>query len=512
MSNRVDNSTFPNETYKETVLAPLFDASKETFADYHFRVNLAHAIMLTEQGILSEGQGKEILNALIEIENALDIQALTYTGEVEDYFFYVEGELIKKLGGDLAGRLHTGRSRNDIDHTIFKMHLLDLSAVLLTELNQLIATLLRIAEEGKSTIILAYTHGQPAQPTTWGHYLGAFIEILQRDVDRITLAVRTADLCSMGAAAITTTGFNLNRERMAELLGFSGPLENSYGCISSVDYVTGIYSAMKVMFLNMGRFIQDLAQRTGFETGHIYVPNEFVQISSIMPQKRNPVPVEHMRLMASLSSGHCDTIINTMHNTPFTDMNDSETEVQRAGHNAFKSGTRLLRLLNEFMGAVQIDEEKIENHINQSCATITEVADSIARIEEISFREAHEIAAAMARIVVDKNTSLSEFDFAEFSSIYKEHTGSETKLNAEQLREIGSAGHFVSVRNLTGGPAIPAFEASLKKYTAVAIQQSNQNVTFFERLLGAREMLGEQVEKLTGKGLVRKPDNHKEGE
>ena len=117
----------------------------------------------------------------------------------------------------------------------------------------------------------------------------------------------------MGAAAITTTGFNLNRERMADLLGFKAPLENSYGCISSVDYVTGLYSALKVMFLNMGRFIQDLAQRSAFEVGHIYVPNEFVQISSIMPQKRNPVPIEHMRLIASLSSGHCDTIINTMH-------------------------------------------------------------------------------------------------------------------------------------------------------------------------------------------------------
>ncbi len=506
MSKMTDNSTFPNETYMETVLAPLFDASKETFADYHFRVNLAHAVMLTEQSILSKDQGKQILDALIDIENSLNLEDLTYTGEVEDYFFYVEGELIKKLGSDLAGRLHTGRSRNDIDHTIFKMHLLDLSAVLLTELNQLIATLLQVAEGGKSTIILAYTHGQPAQPTTWGHYLGAFIEILQRDVDRITLAVQTADLCSMGAAAITTTGFDLNRERMAELLGFSAPLENSYGCISSVDYVTGLYAAMKVMFLNIGRFVQDLAQRTGFETGHLYVPNEFVQISSIMPQKRNPVPIEHMRLMASLSGGHCDTIINTMHNTPFTDMNDSETEVQRAGHKAFESGGRLLRLLNEFVAAVQVDEDRIADHIGKSCATITEVADSIARIEQISFKSAHEIAAAMSRSAIAQKIALEAFDFDDFSIIYKQHTGTETIITPEQLATIGSPGHFVSVRNLTGGPAIPAFERSLKKYTAVAIEQSNQNVAFFERLLGARELLGDEVTKITGQGLLRKGD------
>lgn len=503
MSKFEDKSIFPNEVYKETVLAPLFGASKTTFADYHFRVNLAHCIMLTEQGILSDEQGKDILNALVEIENDLDLSTLEYTGEVEDYFFHVEGELIKKLGPDLAGRLHTGRSRNDIDHTIFKMHLLDLSAVLLTELNQLIATLLKIAEEGKSTIILAYTHGQPAQPTTWGHYLGAFIENLQRDVDRITLGVSTADLCSMGAAAITTTGFPLNRERMAELLGFSSPLENSYGCISSIDYVTGIYSALKVMFLGIGRFIQDLAQRTSFEAGHIYVPNEFVQISSIMPQKRNPVPIEHMRLLASLSAGHCDTIINTMHNTPFTDMNDSETEVQSAGHKAFDTGSRLLRLLNEFMAAIKIDEERINEDIGKTCATITEVADSIARIENISFRDAHEVAAAMAEVVVADNKSLETFDHGQFSLIYKEYTGSETTIDAEKLAEIGSPGHFIAVRTLTGGPAIPAFEKSLKKYTATAITQSNQNVAFFERLLGARELLGEEVQKLTGAPINR---------
>ncbi|HPF45485.1 MAG: argininosuccinate lyase [Alphaproteobacteria bacterium] len=493
----IDNSNFPNETYKETVLAPLFEASKTTFADYHFRVNLAHAVMLVEQGILTAEQGAEILKSLISIEENLDLATLTYTGEVEDYFFYVEGELNKALGPDLAGRLHTGRSRNDIDHTIFKMHLMDLSAVLLTELNQLIATLLRVAEGGKSTIILAYTHGQPAQPTTWGHYLGAFIEILQRDVERITLGRNTAELCSMGAAAITTTGFNLNRERMAELLGFAAPLENSYGCISSVDYVTGLYSAMKVMFLNIGRFVQDLAQRSSFELGHIYVPNEFVQISSIMPQKRNPVPIEHMRLMASLSAGHCDTIINTMHNTPFTDMNDSETEVQTVGHKAFESGVRLLRLLNDFIGAVQIDEGKIAKHIGQSCATITEIADSIARIEKLSFRNAHEIAADMSRAAIAKKIALDEFEYAEFSKIYKTHTAKAPKIDAEKLKEIASPGYFIAVRKITGGPAIPAFEESLKKYNARAIAHSNENVAFFERLIGARENLADAVKKLT---------------
>jgi argininosuccinate lyase len=297
----------------------------------------------------------------------------------------------------------------------------------------------------------------------------------------------------MGAAAITTTGFNLNRERMAELLGFACPLENSYGCISSIDYVTGLYSAMKVMFINIGRFIQDMAQWSSFEVGHLYVPNEFVQISSIMPQKRNPVPIEHMRLMASLSAGHCDTIVNTMHNTPNTDMNDSETEVQSAGHKAFESGTRLLKLLNDFSSAVQINEARVEQHINESCATITEIADSIVRIEGVPFKLAHEIAAIMAKETIENKTALSAFDYKSFCNIYKKYAKSDTKIDEETLKEIASPGHFIAVRKITGGPAIPAFEDSLIKYKAAAIHHSEANVHFFERLITAREGLANAV-------------------
>jgi argininosuccinate lyase len=130
---------------------------------------------------------------------------------------------------------------------------------------------------------------------------------LLRDNDRLVAARAALGLSSMGAAAITTTGFPIDRARVASLLGFAGVQENSYGCIAACDYVTGVYAALKVMFINIGRFVQDLNQWTGFETGHLHVPDGFVQISSIMPQKRNPVPIEHMRLIASLGAGHCDT-------------------------------------------------------------------------------------------------------------------------------------------------------------------------------------------------------------
>src|SRR4029434_9860634 len=121
------------------------------------------------------------------------------------------------------------------------------------------------AEPDRDTIVVAYTHGQPAQPTTYGHYLAAFIELSLRDMDRLLHAARTVDLSSMGAAAITTSSFGLDRARMAELLGFADAQENSYGCIAAADYATGVYAALKLVFLHGGRLVHALKHWTGLE-------------------------------------------------------------------------------------------------------------------------------------------------------------------------------------------------------------------------------------------------------
>ena len=183
------------------------------------------------------------MTTLDAIEATIDVAALTYTGEHEDFFFLVQSELERRLGVETAGKLHTGRSRNDIDHTVFKMALKERLAGLLAELLAAIAALLDTADANRATLVVAYTHGQPAQPTTYGHYLGAVVELLLRDVERLRQASRYPDLCSMGAAAITTSGFPLDRAAMAELLGFAEVQENAYGCIAANDYVTSVYGA-----------------------------------------------------------------------------------------------------------------------------------------------------------------------------------------------------------------------------------------------------------------------------
>ncbi|MGR3291833.1 MAG: argininosuccinate lyase, partial [Paracoccaceae bacterium] len=362
-------------------MARFFEGVKAHFVPSICAINQAHLVMLQDCGILDPQTATAIADALQDIDQTIDVAALTYTGEVEDYFFLVEAELKQRIGADRAGALHTARSRNDMDHTVFKMVLTERVDALLALGNQLAAALIDTADREKETLIVAYTHGQPAQPSTFGHYLSAVVEVLLRDLSRISEARSGLEKCPMGAAGITTTGFKIDRARVAELLGFSAPQQNSYACIAAADYVTGLYSALKLLFLHLGRVIQDFQFWSAFEVGQLYVPNSLVQISSIMPQKRNPVPIEHLRLLSSLTVGRCDMMVNTMHNTPFTDMNDSEGEVQQAGYGAFESGSRVLELLTAFIPAVSIRTDRVRENTDASCITVTELADTLVRDE-----------------------------------------------------------------------------------------------------------------------------------
>ncbi|PKR51780.1 argininosuccinate lyase [Thalassospira marina] len=459
-----DSSVFPDPVYKDTVLGPLFDGARDHFASDFQRIDRAHLIMLCEQDILSQSQASQIAAALQAIETEIDPATLTYTGEVEDFFFLIEKELKARLGADLGGRLHTARSRNDIDHTLFKLQLRRRITSLLGQVLDLIDSTITKADAQKETLIVAYTHGQPAQPTSFAHYLSAMIEVLLRDAKRLLDALATVNLSPMGAAAITTSGFDIDRHRMAELLGFDAPLRNSYSCIAAIDYVSGTYGALELLFLHLGRPIQDFQFWSSFEVGQLYVPNALVQISSIMPQKRNPVPIEHMRLLASQTFGRARAMIEIMHNTPFTDMNDSEGETQAFGYQAFATASRVIALMTSFVSAIRINEDRVAENIRKSCITITELADDLVRNEGLSFREAHEIAAHVAKTIVAQNGDLVTDGYAPFCKAFADSTGRETAMDAKCFATVVSAAHFVAVRDRFGGPGETAIADAITSY------------------------------------------------
>ncbi len=301
----------------------------------------------------------------------------------------------------------------------------------------------------------------------------------------------------MGAAAITTTGFPIDRARMADLLGFAAPTRNSYASIAGVDYVTATYSAISLMMLHLGRLVQDFQYWTAFEVGQLYVANSLVQISSIMPQKRNPVPIEHMRHLASTASGQADTMVRTMHNTPFTDMNDSESVAQAAGLIAFETAGRVVDLLAAVLGAARVEPANVRRNIDRSCITITELADTLVREEGLSFRDSHEIAAAVSRAVVARDGVLSGA-FAAFAAAFEDHTGRAPGLDAAAFRGAVSPEHFVAVRERFGGPGPRAMDEALGHYGRELAAMDAAAAARVTREKEAAARLGEAFDALAG--------------
>ncbi len=238
----------------------------------------------------------------------------------------------------------------------------------------------------------AHTHTQPAQPTTVAHYLLAVIEQLERDAVRLQASFQTTNRNPLGACAITGTGFAIDRHLTSDLLGFDGPTGNTYGSIATVDYLLESVSATAVLLTGLGRFVQDLLLWGTVEFGYVRFGDGFVQSSSIMPQKRNPVAIEHARAIGSKALGQAQAIVTTVHNTPFGDVVDTEDDLQPLVASMFRDAVRAVRLVAAAMQTAEFDPVRLEARAGEGGTTLTELADTLARDHDLPFVTAHAIA------------------------------------------------------------------------------------------------------------------------
>jgi argininosuccinate lyase len=340
----VSSQVFPAPVYADTVLTQNFEDAKKYFFESLLEIHYAHTRMLARQGIISKEEERILIAALDGLDRALIHKAI-YDGSYEDLFFFIESLLQKAAGIDVAGKMHTARSRNDIAITLYRMTARRELMKLAAALAEMRGVVLDLAGRNLETIMPAHTHTQPAQPTTLAHYLLGVSEFLARDAERVQLAFAHVNLSPMGAAALTTTGFPIDREQTARSLGFEGLAENSYAAIAAIDYLTGSAATVAVAMVNLGKFIQDLLLWSTREFGFIRLSDAFVQSSSIMPQKRNPVALEHARILSSRALGEAQAVLTCAHNTPFGDINDSEDDLQPLIFTMFTDSLRALKLL-----------------------------------------------------------------------------------------------------------------------------------------------------------------------
>ena len=435
--------------YVTHVLNENFEDAKELLLSPLMAINYAHLVMLAEQGIISAADARALRDALngISLECVRDVR---YDGTYEDLFFYIERLIDQACGPDVSGRLHTARSRNDLAMTMYRMWQRERILTLGQAVLDLRQALLMLAVRHRETIYAAHTHTQPAQPTTVAHYLMAIVEQLERDSTRLLAAFDSTNRNPLGACAITGTGFPINRDTTSELLGFYGPTCNTYGSIATVDYLLETASAISVLIVGLGRVIQDLLLWCTMEFGYLRLSDGFVQGSSIMPQKRNPVALEHARVIGSKAVGQAQAIFTAVHNTPFGDINDTEDDLQPLAANMFRDANRMVALLVAAMREADFDVEKLASRAGDHGTTLTELADTLVRDHGLSFRNAHAIAALLLKArVEDPGTSLSAA-LAKSSAAILGHA---LEYSEADLQRIMSPRHFVEVRTTHGGPA-----------------------------------------------------------
>lgn len=448
---------FPAPVYTETVLRTNFNDAKKYFLHDLIQIHYAQTMMLCKQGIIALQDAKLCIQAL----DALDLPAISaaeYDGSYEDLFFLIEKKLAATVGIDAAGKMHTARSRNDIDITLYRMALRREVLDIMAALSALRAVLLHLSDANIAAIMPGYTHTQPAQPTTLAHYLAGVDEMFARDQKRLIAAFETVDHSPMGACAITTTGFPIDRRYMADLLGFDEIQLNSWGAIASVDYVTETAAAIAVCMVNVGKLIVDLLQWCTPDFGYLRLSDAFVQISSIMPQKRNPVALEHVRILASKAFAQAQGVLMCQHNTPFGDIVDSEDDLQPLVFAGTTDCLRALRLLAGALAGAQFDRERMLLRSRQNFITTTELADTLVRKERLSFRVAHRVVSSAIRICQERNcVSLAEIVFEIAPAII----GRSLTMTMEDMKLAANPEHFIAVRDVPGGPGSNAIQSAL---------------------------------------------------
>lgn len=480
-------SEFPAAVYAETVLAVNFADAQRYFLDALLEIHYAHILMLARQGIVPLPVAQRCLEGLDSLNRA-ELAGASYDGQYEDLFFHVEAALERACGVENAGHMHTARSRNDIDITQYRMRLRREILDVVSAVDALRKVLLATARDHAGTVMPGYTHTQPAQPTTLAHYLLAVIEVLGRDEGRLQAAFATVNRNPLGACAITTTGFPIDRHFTTELLGFEALQLNSFGAIAATDYILETAGAIATSMVNLGKVTQDFLLWSTAEFGFLRLSDAWVQISSIMPQKRNPVAFEHARIIASKALGQAQAVFVASHNTPFGDIVDSEDDLQPLVFTMTADALRALRLLAGVVAGCEVNVARMAERANADFLSVTELADTLVRSEQMSFRDAHHIVSAAVRSLRGHYSAEAMVDAV---------------LSARPLRTPRAVllkaldpVNFVAVRRIPGGPALEpvtdAIREAESEIAAVEAWLASKNAlleAYPKRIVEARQSL-----------------------
>jgi argininosuccinate lyase len=432
---------------KRTDVAEFTSSIKDDarLADAVIDINKAHVIMLMEQKIVKPKDAAKLLQTL-SAKLDLKMDAIS-----EDVHMAVEEAVLQHIGPEVGGNLHIAKSRNDQVATAIRMELRKKLLNLMLAVLQMQESLAETAEKHVETVILEYTHLQPAQPVTFAHYLLSRFDGLDRDLQRLQGAYMRVNMCPMGAGALATTSFPIKRERVAELLGFDGLVENSIDAVGSRDFILETLAALTLTAVNLSQLAEDLIVWGSPDFGVLELPDDFTSTSSMMPQKKNPEIPEVVRARASHILGDFVAAVAAVKSLPSTYNLDLQ-EVTPKLWEAVESVDRSLKML-----ALLIPELKVRSGVAEkslkSFVAATELANMLVRKYNIPFRSAHKIVGALVKTLIDSKKTFKDATPTLLAQVAKDTVGISLTVSAGDIDESIDLKKIVESHNVTGGPA-----------------------------------------------------------
>ncbi|MGM0867278.1 MAG: argininosuccinate lyase [Bacillota bacterium] len=382
--------------------------------------SIAHVTMLKKCGILTVSEANQILDGLHVLYAKAEKNELQFSVEYEDIHLNLEKQLIDLIG-EVGGKLHTGRSRNDQIATDMHLFLKRRVKEIVTLVEDLQQAIIVQAEENVETIIPGYTHLQRAQPISFAHHLMCYFWMINRDKERLVDSLKRIDISPLGAGALAGTTFPIDREYSAELLGFGSYYENSLDAVSDRDFILEFLSNSSIMMTHLSRLAEEMILWSTEEFRFIELDDSFTTGSSIMPQKKNPDMAELVRGKTGRVNGNLISLLTVLKGLPLAYNKDMQ-EDKEGMFDTVKTVVGSLKIFTGMISTMKVNTKQMEEAVGNDFSNATELADYLAT-KGIPFRQAHEIVGKLVLYCIEKGCYLKDVtleEYGEFSSLIEE--------------------------------------------------------------------------------------------
>lgn len=415
--------------------------------------SMAHAAMLGKQGVILPEDADLIVKTLGEILQDIDDGKIEFRVDAEDIHMNVETLLIERIG-DVGKRLHTGRSRNDQVALDFRMYVMDEIKDIQDMLKKLTETILTVAEENTDTIMPGYTHLQRAQPITLAHHMMAYYHMFSRDIERLSDCYKRTDSMPLGSGALAGTTYPLDRQFVAEKLGFSKVTENSLDGVSDRDFAIEFCSAMSLVMMHLSRFSEEMVLWSSLEFGFVEMDDAYSTGSSIMPQKKNPDVAELVRGKTGRVYGDLMGLLTVMKGLPLAYNKDMQ-EDKEAVFDAVDTGKMCIDIFTRMLSTCRFKKDTMYKAASKGFTNATDFADYLVK-KGTPFRTAHEITGRLVLECLKRGVGIEDLSLAELKDLGGDFI-------EEDVYDAISLKTCVEGRKLTGGPAPDTVKADIEK-------------------------------------------------